>query len=261
VLCGDATNPDHVSKLMRHERADMVFADFPYNVDYQGYTEDRLKLQGDCMSPAEFDNFLNLAFANYRAIVDGKASLYICHPSIYQRQFQCAMEKSGFQVRCQIIWAKQTFAWGFGRYKFQHEPIFYAHTAGQSDHWYGDKRQSTVWQEDKPVANREHPTMKPVALVERALINSSRSGDLVVDLFGGSGTTLIGCERLKRKARLMEIDPVYVDVIITRWQNITGREATLEQDGRTFAMVADERKIARNAASGRVEEAVQEVVR
>ena len=95
-------------------------------------------------------------------------------------------------MRCQIIWAKNTFAWGFGRYKFQHEPIFYAHVAGQKDAWYGDKSQSTLWQEKKPAANRIHPTAKPIELVERALINSSKAGDIVVDLFGGSGSTLIG---------------------------------------------------------------------
>jgi DNA modification methylase len=146
-----------------------------------------------------------------------------------QREVQEAMELAGFDVRCQIIWAKNTFAWGFGRYKFRHEPI-YAHVRGESDAWYGDKSQSTLWEVDKPSANREHPTMKPVELIERAIVNSSRVGDVVVDLFGGSGSTLIGCERQKRKARLMEIDPRYVDVIISRWQGYCGQEAILEAD-------------------------------
>lgn len=144
-------------------------------------------------------------------------------------------------MRCQIIWAKNTFAWGFGRYKFQHEPIFYAYVAGQSDPWYGDKTQSTLWQENKPTANRLHPTMKPVELIERALFNSSKRGDLVVDLFGGSGSTMIACEKTARAARLMELDPKYVDVAIQRWQEFTGKEATLEGDGRTFAGIKAER--------------------
>jgi DNA modification methylase len=135
---------------------------------------------------------------------------------------------------------RNTFAWGFGRYKFQHEPIFYAHVAGQKDAWYGDKSQSTLWEEKKPAANRMHPTAKPVELMERAMMNSSKSGDIVVDLFGGSGSTLIACERRGRRARLMEIDPKYSDVIVRRWQEFTGEHAVLE-DGRTFQAVEEER--------------------
>ena len=109
-----------------------------------------------------------------------------------------ALEKAGFEIRTQIIWAKHHFAWGFARYKGQHELIFYAHVNGQTDNWYGDKAQSTLWEEKKPAANKLHPTMKPVGLIERALRNSSQAGDIVVDLFGGSGSTLIACERLNR---------------------------------------------------------------
>jgi DNA modification methylase len=170
------------------------------------------------------------------------ASLYVCHSSSWQREFQNALEAAGFEVRCQIIWAKNTFAWGFGRYKFQHEPLFYCHVAGQKDPWYGDKSQSTLWEEKKPAANRIHPTAKPVELIERALLNSSNAGDVVADLFGGSGSTLIACERQKRKARLMEIDPKYADVIVRRFQDYTGKQAILEGDGRTFDEIAQERR-------------------
>ena len=169
------------------------------------------------------------------------ASLYVCHPSSWQREFQNALEAAGFEVRCQIIWVKNTFAWGIGRYKFQHEPIFYCHVAGQTDAWYGDKSQSTLWQENKPAANRLHPTMKPVELVERALVNSSKAGDIVVDLFGGSGSTLIGCERRGRRARLMEIDPKYADVVVVRYQEYSGRPAVLDGDGRSFDEIRQER--------------------
>jgi len=198
--------------------AHLVFTDPPYNVDYEGYTEDPLTLQGDRMSPERFCEFLATTFGNYRSIVKPGASLYVCHPSSWQREFQNAIEAAGFAVRCQIVWAKNTFAWGFGRYKFRHEPIFYAHVAGQSGAWYGDKSQSTLWEENKPAANRLHPTMKPVELIERALLNSSKAGDVVVDLFGGSGSTLIACERRGRLARLMELDPRYADVICRRYQ-------------------------------------------
>ena len=238
LLCGDALQVMDVEKLMGGEAADLIFTDPPYNVDYQGYTEERLKIQGDCMNAHEFREFLAAAFAAYRRIVKPTASLYVCHASSWQREFQDALEAAGFSVRCQIVWAKQTFGWGFGRYKFQHEPIFYGHVAGQKDPWYGNKSQSTLWEENKPAANREHPTAKPVALVERALVNSSRAGDLIVDLFGGSGSTLVACERQGRSSRLMEIDPLYADVIVRRWQGYTGRPASLDGDGRSFEEVA-----------------------
>jgi DNA modification methylase len=120
--------------------------------------------------------------------------------------------------------------------------MFYAHVSGEKDPWYGDKSQSTLWEEKKPAANRIHPTAKPVELVERALLNSSKAGDVVCDFFGGSGSTMIGCERRGRKARLMEIDPRYADCIVRRYHEYTGQEGKLEGDGRTFAEVAQERR-------------------
>ena len=241
LLVGDATIREEVDRLMAGDRADLIFTDPPYNVDYEGYTEDRLTIQGDRMTAAQFQQFLRTVCHHYRRMVKLAASLYICHPSSWQREFQNALEEAGFEIRCQIIWAKNTFAWGFGRYKFLHEPIFYAHVAGQKDPWYGDRSQSTLWQENKPAANRLHPTAKPVELMERALINSSQRGDVVVDLFGGSGSTLIACERRGRRARLMEIDPQYADCIVRRWQQYTGRQAVLEGQGRSFDEVAHER--------------------
>jgi DNA modification methylase len=241
LLVGDATNTDAVAKLMAGAPADLVFTDPPYNVDYEGYTEERLKIKGDRMSDADFKEFLENAFRSYRSLVKPGASLYICHSSSWQREFQNALEVAGFEVRCQLIWAKNTFAWGFGRYKFQHEPMFYCHVTGEKDPWYGDKTQSTLWHEKKPAANRIHPTAKPVELVERALLNSSKSGDIVADLFGGSGSTLIGCERHGRKGRLMEIDQKYADCIIRRYQEYTGKQALLDRDGRTFEEVVLER--------------------
>jgi DNA modification methylase len=234
LLVGDSTKRDDVARLMAGESADAVFTDPPYNVDYEGYTEERLKIAGDKMTAGQFQQFLGAVFSNYRSLMKPGASIYVCHSSSWQREFQNAIEAAGLAVRCQIIWAKNTFAWGFGRYKFQHEPIFYCHVADQSDAWYGDKSQSTLWHENKPAANRLHPTMKPVELVERALLNSSKAGDVVVDLFGGSGTTMIAAERRNRKARLMELDPKYADVIVRRWQEYTGQVATREVDGLPF---------------------------
>jgi DNA modification methylase len=241
LLVGDATVAADVQRLMGPDAADCVFSDPPYNIDYQGYTKERLTIQNDQMTAEQFKRFLHESFQCFRSAVKPGASLYICHSSSWQREFQNALEEAGFEVRCQIIWGKNTFAWGFGRYKFQHEPIFYCHVAGQKDSWYGNKSQSTLWEEKKPAANRLHPTMKPVELVERALVNSSKAGDLILDLFGGSGSTLIGCERRDRKARLMEIDPKYADVIVRRYQEYSGKRAVLDDDGRTFAEIAQAR--------------------
>jgi DNA modification methylase len=241
LLCGDSTSIDAVRQLMDGQKADLVFTDPPYNVDYEGYTEEKLKIHGDKMTPGQFQEFLASVFSSYVMALKPGGSMYVCHPSSWQREFQGALESSDFAVRCQIIWAKNTFAWGFGRYKFQHEPIFYCHRKGQSDPWYGDKSQSTLWQEKKPAANRLHPTMKPVELIERALVNSSKAGDLVLDLFGGSGSTLIACEKIGRSSRQMELDPKYCDVIVKRWQEFTGKAAHLE-DGGTFAEVEIERQ-------------------
>jgi len=243
VLCGDATSVDATECLCAGQKVDLAFCDSPYNVDYEGYTDDRLKIQGDRMNRDQFRRFLEAAFVSHRAVVKPGASLYICHASSWQREFQDALEAAGFEVRCQIIWAKNTFAWGFGRYKFQHEPIFYCHLAGQSDAWYGDKSQSTLWQENKPAANRLHPTMKPVELVERALANSSKGGDLVVDLFGGSGSTVIACQRTSRICLAMEIDPKYVDVIVTRWMQFSGEQAIHEETGSTFVQMKESRRL------------------
>ena len=242
LLVGDATNAEEVARLMNSAAADLIFIDPPYNCSYEGYTEQHLTIQNDRMSDADFKQFLDAAFRSCRAAIKPGASLYVCHPSSWQREFQNALEGAGFEVRCQIIWAKNTFAWGFGRYKFRHEPIFYAHVAGQSDVWYGDKSQSTLWEENKPAANRLHPTMKPVELIERALVNSSKAGDLVADFFGGSGSTLIACERRSRKARLMELDPRYADVICRRYQEYSGKTAVLDGDGRPFDQIAQARR-------------------
>jgi len=182
LLVGDATVAADVQRLMGPDAADCVFSDPPYNIDYQGYTKERLTIQNDQMSPEQFRRFLHESFQCFRSAVKPGASLYICHSSSWQREFQNALEAAGFEVRCQIIWGKNTFAWGFGRYKFQHEPIFYCHIAGQKDSWYGNKSQSTLWEEKKPAANRLHPTMKPVELVERAVRNSSKDRDTLQEV-------------------------------------------------------------------------------
>jgi site-specific DNA-methyltransferase (adenine-specific) len=225
LMCGDSTKKDDVDRLMDGKLADMVFTDPPYNVSYVGGTDEEMTIRNDSMTSEQYEKFMDAFFARYRECVKKTASLYICHASQWQVKTELAIIKAGFEIRNPIIWAKNTFAWGFGRYKFQHEPIFYAHVAGESDNWYGDLTQSTVWNEKKPAANRLHPTMKPVEIVQRALVNSSKAGDLVLDLFLGSGTTMIAAHAIGRRCCGMELDPIYCDVIVKRYEDFTGRKA------------------------------------
>lgn len=227
LLCGDAACREDVECLLGDKSADLGFSDPPYNVDYTGYTPSRLQLTGDKQTPADFSLFLEQIFKSYYRALMPTASLYVCHPTLGARSFQEALEQAGFSLRSSLVWAKQHFAWGRSRYKYQHEPIYYCYKTGETDTWYGDKTQSTLWLFDKPSANRLHPTMKPVALIEKALQNSSQTGDRVIDLLAGSGSTLIACERLGRSCYAMEIDPRYCDVIIKRWEAFTGQTAVL----------------------------------
>ncbi|MHB9070205.1 MAG: DNA-methyltransferase [Sedimentisphaerales bacterium] len=230
LLCGDSTRTEDVERLMAGKKADMVFTDPPYNVDYEGYTEDAMTIKSDAMTEAQYISFMESFFARYRECVSDNAALYVCHASAWQRETESAMNSAGIESRCQIVWVKNTFAWGFGRYKFRHEPIFYAHIKGKPDNWYGDKTQNTVWEEKKPSASRLHPTMKPVEIVERAMVNSSVAGNIVLDLFMGSGTTLIAGHKNGRVSYGMEIDPIYMDVIIKRWEEFAGKKAVLDTE-------------------------------
>ena len=227
LLCGDATLAEDVNRLLGGECAALGFSDPPYNVNYIGYTPSKLQLAGDKQTPADFSFFLEQIFKNYHRALTHTASLYVCHPTLGARSFQEALEQAGFSLRSSLVWAKQHFAWGRSRYKYQHEPIYYCYKTGEVDAWYGDATQSTLWAFDKPSANRLHPTMKPVALIEKVLQNSSQAGDYVVDLLAGSGSTLMACEHLGRKCYAMEIDPRYCDVIIKRWEAFTGQTAVL----------------------------------
>ena len=162
---------------------------------------------------------------------------------VRQTAFECAIETAGLAVRCRLVWVKNTFVLTFNRYKQQHEGIFYCHLKDKTDVWYGDINASTAWFEKKPIASREHPTMKPVELIERALVNSSRRGNIVIDFFGGSGSTLIACERMGRKCRMIELMPQYCDVILKRWSAFTGKQPVLASSGTTFIQAERERLV------------------
>ena len=214
-----------MAKLMANEKADMVFTDPPYNVRYVGMTKQWDRLQNDALGEAEFALFLENAFANIGVVMLPSAGLYICHADKTQIAFRTALESNGFEWRATIVWIKNQPAFNMAQYKYKHEPIYYLFKRGQVVRWYGDANETTVWEVKRASKNEYHSTQKPVELVEIAIQNSSLVKQIVLDLFGGSGSTLIACEKLGRKCRMMEIDEHYCDVIIQRWQNFTGQKA------------------------------------
>jgi DNA modification methylase len=244
LLCGDSTQLDAMEKVLDGGLADMVFTDPPYNVNYGATMKDKLrgtshrKIANDNLGEG-FEKFLYDACVNM--LVVAKGAVYICMSSSELHTLEKAFREAGGHWSTFVIWAKNTFSMGRSDYQRQYEPILYGWKEGADHFWCGARDQGDVWFIKKPAKNDLHPTMKPVELVERAVRNSSKSRDTVLDPFGGSGTTLIACERTGRQARMIEMEPAYCDVIVRRWQEHTGQLATLEADGRLFAELAAER--------------------
>ena len=243
LVCGDATTAEAYARLFPDgERADMVFTDPPYNVNYANSAKDKLRgkhrpILNDALGEGFYD-FLYDALALIMAHTRG--AIYVAMSSSELDTLQAAFRAAGGHWSTFIIWAKNTFTLGRSDYQRQYEPILYGWPEGATRHWCGDRDQGDVWQIKKPQKNDLHPTMKPVDLVERAIRNSSRPGDVVLDPFGGSGTTLIAAEKAGRVARLIELDPKYADVIVRRWQDWTGQQATREADGLAFDQAASD---------------------
>ncbi len=237
LVCGDATTAEAYAQLFPDgERADMVFTDPPYNVNYANSAKDKLRgtnrpILNDALGEGFYD-FLYDALALIMAHTRG--AIYVAMSSSELDTLQAAFRAAGGKWSTFIIWAKNTFTLGRSDYQRQYEPILYGWPEGATRHWCGDRDQGDVWHFNKPRVNDLHPTMKPVELVERAIRNSSRPGDVVLDPFGGSGTTLIAAEKSGRQARLIELDPKYVDVIVRRWQEWSGKQALRESDGIRF---------------------------
>ena len=243
LLCGDATRREDLEQLMDGELADMVFTDPPYNVDYGNSAKDKIRgkdrrILNDNLGDG-FYAFLRAALGNLLEVTKG--ACYIAMSSSELDTLQQAFRDAGGKWSTFIIWAKNTFTLGRSDYQRQYEPILYGWREGNDHYWCGARDQGDVWFFNKPAKNDLHPTMKPVELVERAVRNSSKSRDIVLDPFGGSGSTLIACEKSGRRARLIELDPRYVDVIVRRWQEYTGNEAMLEGSDQSFSAVAAER--------------------
>lgn len=240
LMCGDSTSIDAVDKLMAGQKADMVFTDPPYGVSYED-SKGR-KIQNDELVDEKLQEFVAEAFSCGVAISKDGAAWFVWHASRFQREFENALNQAGLKVRQQIIWVKgqgvdgtaqvQAPAIGRSHFRWLHEPCFYASKSPPFN--AGDRKTTTVWTVTRQTTGTVHPTQKPVSLIEIALENSSKSEDVVVDLFGGSGSTMIACEKTARIARLMELDPKYCDVIVKRWQQFTGKKAILEQTGQTY---------------------------
>lgn len=236
LLCGDSTVAESYQQLLKGETVDMVFTDPSYNVNYANSAKDKMRgkdraILNDNLGDGFYD-FLLAALTP--TIAHCRGGIYVAMSSSELDVLQSAFRAAGGKWSTFVIWAKNTFTLGRSDYQRQYEPILYGWPDGATRHWCGDRDQSDVWQIKKPHKNDLHPTMKPVELVERAIRNSSRSGNVVLDPFGGSGTTLIAAEKSGRLARLIELDPKYADVIVRRWQEWTGKQATRESDGALF---------------------------
>ena len=230
LLCGDSTVANSYERLMQGEVADMVFTDPPYNVNYANSARDKMRgkdraILNDNLGDGFYD-FLLAALTPTLAHCNG--GIYVAMSSSELDVLQSAFRAAGGKWSTFIIWAKNTFTLGRADYQRQYEPILYGWPEGATRHWCGDRDQGDVWNIKKPQKNDLHPTMKPVELVERAIRNSSRPGNVVLDPFSGSGTTLIAAEKSGRIARLIELDPKYVDVIVRRWEDFTGKQAIHE---------------------------------
>ncbi|MDT2830036.1 site-specific DNA-methyltransferase [Vagococcus carniphilus] len=241
LMCGDATNFDEVDKLMQGNKAALVVTDPPYNVAIASDSQELKDLGTDSilnddMSPDEFNTFLFDTFKSYKHLMNDTAAIYVFHGSSFQREFENAMNENDIFVRSQCIWVKNNAGFGWSQYRWQHEPCFYAHIKNKAPVWFGNRKQTTVWRDDlledipssiwqisrDDVNKYVHPTQKPLSLLAIPIRNSSKRNDIVVDLFGGSGSTLMTCQELERICYTMELDPKFCDVILKRFEQSTG---------------------------------------
>lgn len=225
LMCGDSTRLEDVKKLVGGVKMDLLLTDPPYGVSYTGATKDKLTIENDALSDDEFLPFLHGAFAAADEVMRPGAAFYIWHADSKGAIFRQACHDTGWEVRQCLIWAKNTMVLGRQDYQWKHEPCLYGWKDGAAHFWASDRKQTTILEFDKPNANKEHPTMKPVALFDYCMCNNTKPGDTVLDLFAGSGTTLIAAEQNGRTAYCMEFDPKYADVIIKRWEHLTGEKA------------------------------------
>lgn len=237
LMCGDSTVKADVEKLMDDKKANLIVTDPPYNVDYTGKTKDALKIENDKMDNNSFYDFLFDAFTRLYEVAEDGAGVYIFHADSEGLNFRKAMIESGFKLAQCCIWAKQTMVMGRQDYHWQHEPVLYGWKPTGSHYWNTDRKQTTIWHFDRPFRNEYHPTMKPIDLICYPIKNSSKLGDLVLDTFGGSGSTLMACIETDRICYTMEIEEKYADVVLNRYINKIGssEDVYLIRDGKKIA--------------------------
>lgn len=238
LMCGDSTSINDLEKLADKQLVDMWLTDPPYNVAYEGKTKEALTIRNDQMGNDQFRQFLRDSYVAADTVMKPGAVFYIWHADLEGYNFRGAAYDAGWKVRQCLIWKKSILVMGRQDYHWKHEPCLYGWKPGAGHLWASDRKQTTILEFDKPRRNGEHPTMKPVALFEYQLLNNTKGGDIVLDSFGGSGTTMIAAEKNGRVSRLMELDPKYCDVIIKRWQDFTGKQAVHAETGKTFNEVS-----------------------
>ncbi|HBO68195.1 MAG TPA: DNA modification methylase, partial [Acholeplasmataceae bacterium] len=214
LMCGDSTSSNDVKKLVDDVKVDMIFTDPPYNVDYEGTAG---KIKNDKMEDNNFYLFLYDAFNNMFENIKPGGAIYVCHADTEGLNFRNAYKNAGFKLAECLIWVKNALVLGRQDYHWRHEPILYGWKEGAAHYFVDDRSQDTIWEYNKPRKNEEHPTMKPLELVGKAIANSSRRHETILDLFGGSGSTMIAADQLDRKSCLMELDERFVDVIVKRY--------------------------------------------
>jgi site-specific DNA-methyltransferase (adenine-specific) len=234
LMCGDSTSIDALEKLTQGNLVDMWLTDPPYNVAYEGGTKEKLTIQNDSMGNDDFRQFLRDAYLAADAVMKAGAVFYIWHADSEGYNFRGAAQDAGWKVRQCLIWKKSQLVMGRQDYHWQHEPCLYGWKDGAAHLWATDRKQTTILEFDKPSRNGEHPTMKPVELFAYQMLNNTKGSDIVLDSFGGSGTTIIAAEKHGRVGYLMELDPKYCDVIIKRWQDFTGQKAVHAETGEAF---------------------------
>ena len=225
LVCGDSLDPKTYELLCEGEEMDLYLTDPPYNIAYEGKTAEALTIENDDMSDEDFRTFLFEAFTAAGDVMKPGASFYIWHAEFEKYNFVGACNDVDWTIRQTLIWNKNQFTLGRQDYQWKHEPCLYGWKPGASHSWYGGYSETTVLDFNKPNKNIEHPTMKPIELFAYLIKNSTKQGDNVLDNFGGSGTTIMACEQLNRRAFVIELDPKYVDVIINRWEEYTGEKA------------------------------------
>jgi site-specific DNA-methyltransferase (adenine-specific) len=229
LMCGDSTSIDAVEKLMNGQLADQLVTDPPYNIAYEGGSKKREQIKNDEMADDEFRQFLKDVYIAANAVMKAGAVFYIWHADTEGYNFRGAAKDMGWKVRQTLIWNKDNSAFGRSDYHWKHEPCLYGWKEGAAHLWATDRKQTTVIECKRPSKSDLHPTMKPVELMEYQILNNTKGSDIVLDLFGGSGSTMIAAEKIGRKACLMELDPKYCDVIVKRWENFTGKKAVLSE--------------------------------